>query len=184
MPRNILAQPELLGQNGIALRSLDHVQEAEIRKPRAIVARHRAHDLLVAARDEHVGDRFIDRFSFSDREHMRLAFGAGIGDQRIGLEALGLPEYRAGDIDRIVKGKLMDDVDRGAVEASELSGKLRAGSDFDFVRQSSDHGAECPYLVVAVAAGNHDVSGMPQGPLAAFGRASGDSLLKLLEKRT
>ena len=80
---------------------------------------------------------------------MRLAFGAGVGDQGVGLEPLGLLEHGAGDIDRIVKGKFMDDIDRGPVEAGQppkTSGnssvppsgqppcELRAGRDFDLVR--------------------------------------------------
>ena len=178
-----LAQPELLGEDGIAVRPLDHVQKAEIRKTRAVVVRDRTHDFLVAARHQHVRDRFLDRFSFRDREHMRLAFGADIGHQSGGLEPLGLPQHGAGDLDRIVKGKLVDDVDRRAVEAGQPLGKLRAGRDFDLVRQPPDDLAEGPYLVVAVAAGDQQIGGMPQRPRAAFGGSPLHGVVEILQKR-
>ena len=114
VPGDVLTQAELLGENGIALGPLDHVQKAEIREARAIVVGDRVHDFLVAARHQHVGDRLLDRFAFRDREQMRLAFGADVGDQGVGLEPLGLLQDRAGDFDRIVKGEFVDDIDRGA----------------------------------------------------------------------
>jgi hypothetical protein len=48
-----------------------------------------------------------------------LAFGGGVGNQGIIVELLGLPEHGARDIDRVVKGKLVDDVDRGIVETGQ-----------------------------------------------------------------
>ena len=160
------------------------MQKAEIRKTRAVVSYDRAHDLLITASHEHIGNRLIDGFPLRDREHMRLALGAGIGDQGIRLKPLGLPEHGAGDIHRIVKGELVEDVDRGTVETSELPCKLRAGRDFDLVGEPADHRTECPYLVIAVATGDHHVGGVPQSALAAFGRTSRNSFLKLPEKRT
>ena len=38
VPGDVLAQAELLGEDGIALGPLDHVQEAEVREARAIIA--------------------------------------------------------------------------------------------------------------------------------------------------
>ena len=104
MTRNVLTKTELLGEDGIPFGPFDHVQEAEIRKARAIIAYDRAHDLLVAARHERVGDRLIDRFPLRDRQHMRLAFGAHIGDERVLLEPPGFTEHGAGNFDRIVEG--------------------------------------------------------------------------------
>jgi len=77
----------------------------------------------------------------------------------------------------------VDDVDRGTVEAGQPLGQMRARGDFDLVRKPPDHLAEGPDLVVAVAAGNHQVGGMPQGPLAALGRTSRDGLVEIPEKR-
>jgi hypothetical protein len=57
-----------------------------------------------------------------------LAFGGGVGNQGIIVELLGLPEHGARDIDRIVKGKLVDDVDRGIVETSRFESCARAAT--------------------------------------------------------
>ena len=114
---------------------------------------------------------------------MRLALGADIGDQRVGLEPPGLPEYGTGDLDLVVEGEFVDDIDRGAVEGGQPPRQPRAGRDFDFVREPPDDCAEGPYLVIAVAAGDHQVGGMPQGPHPAFRRASRDRLVEFPEKR-
>src|ERR1700687_1647295 len=98
------SQTDLLCENGIAFGPFDHVQKAEVRKTRTVVAGDGVHDLLIAARHEHVCDRLLDGLSFRDRQQMRLALGAGVGNQSISLELLGFLEYRAGDIDRIVEG--------------------------------------------------------------------------------
>src|SRR5229473_8148524 len=114
---------------------------------------------------------------------MRLAFGADVGHQGVSLEALGLPEYRAGDLDRIVKGKFMDDIDRRLVDACQPLCKLRAGGNFNLVRQSPDDLAEGPYLVITIAAGDQQIGGMPQRPHAAFGGSSQDRLVEIPQKR-
>src|SRR5579864_6248562 len=49
MPRDVLAQAKLLGEDGIAFRALDHVQEAEVGEFGAAIAGDGFHDLLVAA---------------------------------------------------------------------------------------------------------------------------------------
>ena len=139
----------------------DHVQEAEVREARAVVAYDRVDDFLIAARHQHVGDALLDRFSLRNRQHVGLALGADIGDQRIGLEPLGLPQHGTGDLDLVVKGELVDDIDRSLVEAGEPLGELRAGRHFDLVREPPDHLAKGPDLVVAVIAGDHQVGGMP-----------------------
>ena len=132
---------------------------------------------LIAARHQHVGDRLLERLSLRDREQMRLALGADVGDQGVRLEPLGLPQDRAGDLDRIVEGEFVDDIDRGIVEAGQPLRELRAGRDFDLVREPSDHLAEGPDLVVAIAAGDHQIGGMPQRPqrLSAVPRETASS---------
>src|SRR5437588_9571205 len=78
----------------------------------------------------------------------------------------------------------MDDIDRSPVKAGQLPCKLRARRDFDFIREPADHLAEGPYLVVAVTARDHHVRGVPQRPLAAFGRSSRDRFVELLQNRS
>src|SRR5258705_9025300 len=111
-------------------------------------------NFLIATRHQHVCDRLLDEFSFRDREQMRLALGAGVGNQSVRLEPLGLLEYGAGDIDRIVKGKFMDDIDRGVIETGHPPCKLGTGRDFNRIRQQSNYLAKGPYLVVAIPAGD------------------------------
>ena len=73
----------------------------------------------------------------------------------------------------------MDDIDRGIVEAGQPPCKLRAGRDFDLVRQPPDDLAKGPYLVVAIAAGDQQIGGMPQRPRAAFGRSPQDRVVQI-----
>ena len=127
VPRDILTQAEMLGENGIALGALDHVQEPEFGEMRASIGRDRIHDFPVASGHQHVGDPLLESLPFGDREQMRLALDADIGDQRIRLQPLGLPKNRAGDLDRIVKSQFMDDVDRStAKRASRFAKCARA----------------------------------------------------------
>ena len=184
VPGNVLAQAESLGENGIAVGPLDHVQKAEIRETGAIVSGDGVHDFLIAARHQHIRDQLLDRFSFRDREQMGLALGADVGNQRVSLEPPGLLQDGAGDIDLIVKGELVDDIDRGIVEAGQPPCQLRARRDFNLVRQPPDDLAEGPYLVVTVAAGDHQIGRMPQRPHAAFGRSSRYRLVEIPEKGT
>jgi hypothetical protein len=48
-PRDVPAETELLGEDGIAFGALDHVQKAEVREARAGIACNRIHDVLIAA---------------------------------------------------------------------------------------------------------------------------------------
>jgi hypothetical protein len=110
---------------------------------------------------------------------MRLTLGFGVGNQGVVIEALGVPEYRAGDIDRIVKGKFTDDIDGGVVEAGQPLCKLRAGRNFNLVRKPPDYLAEGQYLVIAIPAGNQQIGRMLQRPHAAFGRSAQDRVIEI-----
>ncbi len=114
---------------------------------------------------------------------MGLALGADVGDQRVRLELVGLPQDRAGDIDRIVEGEFVDDIDRGLVEAGQPPRQLGAGRHFDLVREPSDDLAEGPDFILAVAAGDHQVGGMPQRPGAALGGPPRHRLVEIRKKR-
>ena len=84
---------------------------------------------------------------------MRLTFDAGVGNQGVSLESFGFPEDGTGDIDRIVKSKFMDDIDRGIVEVGQPVCKLCAGGDFNLIRKPPDDLAKGPDLVVTIPAG-------------------------------
>src|SRR5260370_42617962 len=62
-PRDVPAEAELLGEDGIAFGALDHVQKAEVRKARPGITCNRIHDLLITARHQYVGDRLSDGLS-------------------------------------------------------------------------------------------------------------------------
>jgi len=183
VPGNILAQTEVLGENRIIFGALDHVQETEVGKTRAVIARDRFDDFLIAAGHQFVRHPLFELFAFRDREHVRLALGAGIGHQRVAFELLGFPQHGACDLDRIVEGEFVDDVDGGAVEAGEPFGQLRAGRDLDLLGQPRHDFAEGPNLVVAEAAGDHQIGGMPQRPCAALRRPARDGLVEIAQKR-
>jgi hypothetical protein len=85
---------------------------------------------------------------------MRLTFGSNVVNQGSNVEPPGVPKDRAGDIDRIVKGKLIDDFDRGIVDASQPLGELGASRDFNLAGQPSDHLSEGPNLIFGVRAGD------------------------------
>ncbi len=59
---------------------------------------------------------------------------------------------RARNINRIVKGKLIDDIDGGIVGMGKPLGELGSGRHLNFVRQSPDHLTENPDLIFGVAA--------------------------------
>ena len=86
-----------------------------------------------------------------------------------GSSRVGLLQDRAGDIDRIVEGELVDDIDRGLVETGQPPRQLGAGGHFNLVREPSDDLAEGPDFVIAVTARDHQIGGMPQRPGAALG---------------
>jgi hypothetical protein len=130
----------------------------------------RLDDFLVAALDEFVGDALLQPLALRNREHVRLALGAGVGHQRIGFELSGLAQHGPCHLDRIVEGELVDDVDRSAVETGQPLGELGAGCHFDLVGKAGDDFAECPDLVIAEPARDHQIGGVPQRALAAFGR--------------
>jgi hypothetical protein len=161
LPRDVLAQAELLGENRIAFCPLDHVQKAELRETRAVIGRNCFHNLLVAARDQQVCDRFLERLSFRDRKHMRLAFQIDIGDQGVRFDPLRILEYGSGDFDLVVKRQFVNDIDRGIVDAGQPLRELRAGCDFDLVREPPDDLAKGRDLFVAIAAGYQKISRVP-----------------------
>ncbi len=114
---------------------------------------------------------------------MRLLLGADIGHQGIRLELYGIAQDRTGNLDRIVKGEFVDDVDRSLVEPRQLLGELGAGCDFDLVGETSDDLAKGPDLVLAIAPGDHQIGGMPQRSRAAFSGSPLDGFVEIPQKR-
>src|SRR5579863_5689337 len=114
---------------------------------------------------------------------MALALGSCVCHQRFGVDPFGLPEHRAGDVDRIVKSELVDDLDRRVVAGSELVCEPHARRDFDIFGKPSDDFAKGPDLILGIAAGNQDIGGVPERLQTAFSRSAGYRILQFRQKR-
>ncbi|MGY4622299.1 hypothetical protein ACVWY3_000055 [Bradyrhizobium sp. USDA 4486] len=155
--------------------------EPEKRAP--LVPRDRGHDLLVAALDQHVGHGLADLLALRDRKQMRLAFGQGALDQHLLIDAVGIAQHGAGDLDLVVEGELLDDVERGVIAGCHQLGELRPRRHLDLVGEPADDLAEHADLVVAVAARDQDVGRMPQRLRAALVGAARNRVVQILQKR-
>ena len=113
---------------------------------------------------------------------MGLAFGPGVGDEGAHIEPLGVPQNRARDIDRVVKGKLADDTERGVVGAGQSPCELDPGRQFYLLGEAPDRFAKNPDLVLGKPSGNQQIGRMPQRPQTAFSRSAQDGVVKLPQK--
>jgi hypothetical protein len=133
MSRNFLPKAEALGEDRISLRPFDQVQKAEIREASTIVRRNRVRYFPVTARHEFVRNCDRNGISLGDRQKVWLTFGSNSGNQRLGIKPLGMLKDRARYINRIIKGKYHDDVERGIVEVSHSLSELGSGCQLNFV---------------------------------------------------
>jgi len=92
---------------------------------------------------------------------MLLAFASCIFNQHFDIEPLGLPKDRTGNVDRIVKCKFSDYVERCVVAGCELVCEANARGNFDFFRKSTYDFAESPNLVFGIAAGDKNIGRVP-----------------------
>jgi hypothetical protein len=63
MPRNVLATAEVLDENRIVFGTFDHVQNAKVRKPRAVVCCDRTQNLPIPSGHKHVRYIFANGLS-------------------------------------------------------------------------------------------------------------------------
>ena len=110
---------------------------------------------------------------------MGLALGPGVGDEGANIEPLGVPQDRARDIDRVVKGKLADDIERCVIGAGQSPCELDPGRQFDLLGEAADGFAKNPDLVLGKPSGNQQIGRMPQRPQTAFGGSAQDGVIKL-----
>ena len=182
VPRDFLPKPDVLGENGIGLRPLDHLQEAEIGEAGAVIGRDRLHDFAIPARHQFVGDFDGKRISLGDRQQVGLALGSDIVDQRLGIEPPGKLQHRARNVDRVVESEHLDDLEGSVVGVSQPLGELGAGCMLDFLSQPSDHLAEDPDLIFRVASLDQYVGGVPQRALTTLGRSPRNRLVQFFQK--
>ncbi len=70
MPGDVLTTAELLDKDRIALGTFDHVQNAEVRKVRAVIRCNRAHNLLIPSRHKHVRHVLANGLSLGNCQQM------------------------------------------------------------------------------------------------------------------
>ena len=145
------------------------------------VAGHGIHNSPIAPRDEYISYGLADGPSLRDREHVRLALRSGIRNQGHVIELFGFLQDRSGNLDRVVEGQLVNDVDRRFVVARNPLSKLCAGRDLNLIGETANDLAERLYLFVAITARDHQIGRMPQGLGAAFGRAARNRVVKILK---
>ena len=80
---------DLHRQRIIAARALDQHAEAGVGKARAGIPGDGMHDLPIAARHQHLGDRFAQGLALGDGGEVLLALARGIGDEVGFVEPLG-----------------------------------------------------------------------------------------------
>ncbi|MGY3343044.1 hypothetical protein ACVWYK_001813 [Bradyrhizobium sp. USDA 4470] len=180
MARHVLAQTELLGEDRVAFGAADHVQQARTREARALVPGHGGDNLLVTTLDEHIGHGLADRLALGDREQMRLALCHGALDQHLLVDAVGAAQHRPCDLDLVIEGKLLDDVERGVIATRHQFGELRPRGDLDLVGEPADDFAEHADVVIDIAACDQKVGRMPQRFGPAFVGTTRDRVVQIL----
>ena len=74
---------------------------------------------------------------------------------------IGLPKHGASDVDRVIKSKFFDYVDRRVVAGRKLVCKSNARGKFNFFRKPFYDFAESPNLIFGIPTRNQDISRMP-----------------------
>jgi hypothetical protein len=184
--RDVGPQPELLGEHVVAGRALDQHAEAGVGEARAVVLRHRADHLPVAAHDQHVGHRFAQARPPADGEQVARALGLRIADEVALGERRRMPEHRLGHLDVVVEGERAHHARRRIGKPGEPACEFRPRPHFDFRGEPSDHVVEQGDLFLAEARGpvEEKVGDARQGRGALLGRAGGDGLFQVVNERT
>ena len=141
-------KPTFSASSAVLLGPVDQRGEAVLGQPRGAIVRDAAHDLAIAAPDQHVGHRLGDAGAAGNRQQVRLALGLGDVDQ-IGFgEPARLLQHRAGDRDVVVLGEPPHHLDRRIADRREAIGQLRARLGLDLGDQAAEHVVEQADVVV------------------------------------
>src|SRR3954451_8315922 len=147
----------MLRKNGVILRALHQMQEAEARKPGAAVCGDRGNDFSRTSDDQNVSDSVRDGFSVGNGKQMLLAFASCVGVQRLDVQPLRGAQHRPRDIDRIVKGEFVDHAERSVVAGSKLARQPNPRVELNFLREPPYDLAEGPYLIFGIPSGDQNV---------------------------
>ena len=85
---------------------------------------------------------------------MLLALGTSICHQRFGIQSIGLAKNRPRDVDRIVKSKILDYLERRVVASGKLICEPNARCDFDVFRKPLYDFSKRPNLFFRILARN------------------------------
>ena len=117
---------------------------------RARIVHGRLDHLIVAALDQHVGDRAAQGLAGRNRHQMRLALAARILDQGLVVEPHRLRQHGTCHLDDIIESKRADGERRGGVDRGETVGQQHLGRGFDVVDQALEDIVEQPDLLVRI----------------------------------
>ncbi len=185
MARNIASQTDASGELIVAFRSRRQPRIAVVGKPCARIAGGAQHHGLVAAFDQHVGQRFVERVAPRDGEQMLLTFGACGGQQRIVVQPLGLFEHWPGHVDRVVGRQGTADPDWRARLSCQAFGQGGARRQFDGRGDLHQHVVEQSDLVVGIVgrSGNKQFGDAVDDLGALADGAMGDRVVQLVDQR-
>jgi hypothetical protein len=88
-----------------------------------------------------------------------------------------VPKYGTCDVNRIVKGKFVDDFNRCIVDPSQSPCELGTSRYFNILLQPPYYLSKHPDFVVSIPASYQQIGCIPQCSLAAFGRSSQDGIV-------
>src|SRR6185312_16815321 len=113
--RKIGAQAEDFDQFVVCAGAGDDGGKAFVGEPRAGIVGQLADHLAFAAIDDDVGDGGGEVGPPGNGEQMILSLAAGDLDQNLGTEPAGIGEHAAGDLDLVVPGEMLNDLERCVV---------------------------------------------------------------------
>jgi hypothetical protein len=122
--------------------------EAALGQFRAGIVDGRVNDLVVAALDQHIGDRIREHLAPGDRHQMRLALAACVLDQRRVVEPHRLRQHGTGDLDDVVEGQRPDGLRRRGVDRRQTVGEQGSRGNLDVPDQALEHVVEQGNLLV------------------------------------
>ncbi len=169
--RDIRPPANLDRKNVVMVGTCNERGKSGLGKARRLVVDHDAHDQMVAATDQHIGDGLGDAAARREGGEMRLAVGARDVDQIVFTQPLGFAQHRPGDRDVVVARQIANQSrwrvgDRG--QPLRKAGQCKA---LDFDDEPGEHGVEQRDLLLGEPPGVLDKQG--RHPLQRFGAPAG-----------
>ncbi|MET3341168.1 hypothetical protein ABIF52_001549 [Bradyrhizobium japonicum] len=150
MARQVGPQADACGEVVIALGPRDEVGEAVLGELCAGIADGRLHDVLVAARHQHVGECCRQHPPQRDRLQMRLTPRARDLDQGRLVQPFRFRQHRSCDLDHLVERERADDLRRCRRDRCEAVGEQRPRRGLDLFDQALEYVVEHADVLVGV----------------------------------